>query len=116
MDFGKTQAIYRIRDVSWSMWCHHINILVFFFAGLLSNQLAWFMAANLVNEVLLLAVGRLYHISFMFSLSRAARKCICTLKDVDAKNVRRIEKHDANCISTPSKCFRRLKRTTAMLD
>jgi len=45
------EAIYRIRDVSWSMWCHHINILVFFFAGLLSNQLAWFMAANLVNEV-----------------------------------------------------------------
>jgi len=45
------EVVQKVRDPWWSMWVHHINIIMFFFIGLASNQISWFMCANLINEV-----------------------------------------------------------------
>jgi hypothetical protein len=45
------EAVQRTREPWWSMWMHHINIVTFFFIGLASNHISWFMCANLINEV-----------------------------------------------------------------
>lgn len=45
------EAVYRVRDVWWTMWAHHVNILTLFGVGLAYNQMSWFLAAHLINEV-----------------------------------------------------------------
>lgn len=45
------EVAWKIRDVWWTMWIHHANILSFFAMGLLYNQVSWFLAAHLVNEL-----------------------------------------------------------------
>lgn len=45
-----SDAWLRIRPISGLMLLHHVNILVFFLAGLTMHALTWFMGAMLVNE------------------------------------------------------------------
>lgn len=45
------RSMQKVRDPMYSMWLHHINIVTFFCIGLASNQISWFMCANLINEV-----------------------------------------------------------------
>jgi len=45
------EGLQKAREPWWSMWVHHVNIITFFFIGLASNQISWFMCANLINEV-----------------------------------------------------------------
>jgi len=51
------EVMQRVREPVWSMWIHHINIITFFFIGLASNQISWFMCANLINEVSTLPIN-----------------------------------------------------------
>lgn len=45
------EVAWKMRDVWWTMWIHHANILSFFAMGLAYNQVSWFLAAHLVNEL-----------------------------------------------------------------
>lgn len=45
------EVVMGLRETSWGMWIHHLNIIPFFILGLYHNQVTWFMCANLINEV-----------------------------------------------------------------
>jgi hypothetical protein len=45
------EGVMQLREPSWGLWIHHVNILPFFAAGLFFGQISWFMCANLLNEL-----------------------------------------------------------------
>lgn len=45
------EGVLALREPSWGLWIHHVNILPFFATGLFYGQLSWFMCANLINEL-----------------------------------------------------------------
>lgn len=45
------EVVMELREYSWAMYIHHINIIPMFLIGLHLNVYSWFLCACLINEV-----------------------------------------------------------------